>query len=310
MPMETIKSIIYDCDNTLGLPFKEVDDGLTLLYLLGRPDIRLLGVTTTFGNGTTGQAYAQTKELLARVNRPDIQVWKGQNEPGDSPNEAAGFLARAAAEQPGEVSVLATGPLTNLRAAARTDRRFFYNLREVACMGGYLAPLRIGWRSLGELNLSADAEAAHAVLNAPCPVTLMSGQLCLQASFWWSDLRSICFMDPWLRIAVRNWLLAFGLYCGVGKFYLWDLAPAVYLSDPDLFDGQVVHVASTVSELAAGKIVPLQDGPSTSSVRLPEKIRDTDRLKRIIYEAWMSAFQSPQAGHDQIDATSTTRKGQ
>ena len=308
--MQTIKPIIYDCDNTLGLPLKEIDDGLTLLYLLGRPDIRLLGVTTTFGNGTTGQAYAQTIELLARVNRPDIQVWKGQNEPGDRPNEAAGFLARAAAEQPGEVSVLATGPLTNLQAAERADGRFFHNLREVVCMGGYLAPLRIGWRNLAELNLSADPEAAHAVLNAPCPVALMSGQLCLQASFGWSDLHSIRYLDPWLRIAVRNWLLTFGLYCGVGKFYLWDLAPAVYLSYPDLFDGRAVRVASTVSDLAAGKVVPMSDGPSAGGVRLPEKIRDTDRLKRIIREAWIRGVRSSQAGNGGLDATLTTRKGQ
>ena len=135
MPMETIKSIVYDCDNTLGLPFREIDDGLTLLYLLGRPDIRLLGVTTTFGNGTTGQAYAQTKELLARVNRPDIQVWKGQNEPGDRPNDAAGFLARTAAEQPGEVSVLATGPLTNLRGS-RTHRCPLLSQPARSCLHG------------------------------------------------------------------------------------------------------------------------------------------------------------------------------
>ena len=38
--------VILDCDNTMGQPYKEVDDGLTLLYLLGRPDIDLLGITT------------------------------------------------------------------------------------------------------------------------------------------------------------------------------------------------------------------------------------------------------------------------
>lgn len=298
--MKTTRLVIFDCDNTMGLPRKEIDDGLTLIYLLGRPDIRLLGVTTTFGNGAADQTYAQTKELLARFGRSDIPVWKGQAEPGDKPNEASAFLAGAAAERPGEVSLLATGPLTNLRAAARTDARFLHNLREIVCMGGYLAPLRIGWRNLAELNLSADPEAAHVVLNAACPVTLMSGQLCLQASFGWSDLRTIRSLDPWLRKVIRRWLLAFGLYCGVRKFYLWDLVPAVYLSYPDLFDGEKIHVASTVSQLAAGRIVKGNDDRLSGSVRLPETIQDANRMKRIIHEAWMSVAWLSQARRDQI----------
>ncbi|TFG49619.1 MAG: nucleoside hydrolase, partial [Anaerolineales bacterium] len=55
-----MEKVIFDCDNTMGLKTKEVDDGLTLYYLLGRPDIDLLGITTTFGNGTIDQVYQQT----------------------------------------------------------------------------------------------------------------------------------------------------------------------------------------------------------------------------------------------------------
>lgn len=281
-----MRPIIFDCDNTMGLPFKEIDDGLTLLYLLGRPDIQLLGVTTTFGNGTTDQAYTQTKELLRTVNRIDIPVWKGQAEPGDMPNEAAGFLARVAAEQPGVVSILATGPLTNLESAAHTDAGFFQNLYEVVCMGGYLKPLRIGWRNLAELNLSADPKAAHAVLNAPCPVTLISAQLCLQASFEWGDLRNVRTRNSWLRAIIRNWLWVFGLYFGVRRFYLWDLVPAVYLSYPELFDSRQVDVISTESDLATGKILFRTGNDILSRIRLPAKILDPNRLKCIVYEGW------------------------
>lgn len=290
--MKAIKPIIYDCDNTMGLRFKEIDDGLTLLYLLGRPDIQLLGVTTTFGNGTADQAYAQTKELLRRVNRIDIPVWKGQAAPGDRPNQAAGFLARLVTEQPGEVSVLATGPLTNLKAAAHTDAGFFRNLREIVCMGGYLQPLRIGWRNLAELNLCTDPHAAHAVLNAPCPVTLMSAQLCRQVFFGWGDLLIMRALDPWIRKIIRNWLLAFGLYCGVGRFYLWDLVPAVYLSYPDLFDGKKVCVTSTEKELTTGKISSRNFVNSGGHVFLPTRIRDVERLKKIVYEGWTGSCRS------------------
>ena len=49
------QKIIFDCDNTLGLPLKEVDDGLVLLYLLGIPELKILGITISFGNGNIKQ---------------------------------------------------------------------------------------------------------------------------------------------------------------------------------------------------------------------------------------------------------------
>jgi purine nucleosidase len=244
--------IIYDCDNTMGLPLKEIDDGLTLLYLLGRPDIELLGVTTTFGNGTIDEVHAQTERLLRDFGPGDIPVFKGEGErsqalrlprlrsgqvrSGRAPTDAARFLAETVASRPGEVTLLATGPLGNLHAAAELDPAFFDNIKRVVCMGGYLHPLRIGWRNVPELNLSADPEGALAVLNAPCPVTLMNAHVCLQAALGWRELKCLDHWGRDMRRTVRAWLLTFGAYCGVRVFYLWDLLPAVYLSYPDLFD--------------------------------------------------------------------------
>lgn len=47
-----MKKVLFDCDNTMGLPGRDVDDGLALLYLLGREDVDLKGVTTTYGNSS------------------------------------------------------------------------------------------------------------------------------------------------------------------------------------------------------------------------------------------------------------------
>ena len=112
------KRVIYDCDNTMGLPMKEIDDGLTLLYLLARPDIELVGVTTTFGNGTIEEVHGQTEKLLHAVGRSDIPLLKGEGRLGQHPTQAARFLAETVAADSGQISVLATGPLGNLVAAA------------------------------------------------------------------------------------------------------------------------------------------------------------------------------------------------
>ena len=106
-----MEKVIFDCDNTMGLKTKEIDDGLALFYLLGRPDIDLLGITTTFGNGTLDQVYKQTIKLVNDLNLVDLPVKRGAEKRGDDPTEAAEYLAEMAAEYPGQVNLLATGPL-------------------------------------------------------------------------------------------------------------------------------------------------------------------------------------------------------
>jgi purine nucleosidase len=277
--------VIYDCDNTLGLPFREVDDGLTLLYLLGRPDIELVGVTTTFGNGTAEQATTQTKKLLRQAGRGEIPVFQGADRRYAGPTEAASFLAETAAAHPGEISLVATGPLGNLRGAAEVDPGTFANLKQIACMGGYLAPLRIGRKEVAELNLSADPEASYQVLNAACPVTLMNAQTCLQAALNRRDIARLTHWPRKTRRALSQWLWAFGLVCGVQEFYLWDLLPAVYLSYPELFTGEKVDVISTIKDLETGRLV-FSESSAIKPICMPSRITDIDAFRTVLFEAW------------------------
>jgi purine nucleosidase len=280
--------VIFDCDNTMGLPFKEIDDGLTLLYLLGRPDVEILGVTTTFGNGTIDEVYPQTERLLRDVGHPDIPVYEGEGQRGQPPTEAARFLAETASRHPGEVTLLATGPLGNLRAAAELDPAFFHHVKQIACMGGYIQPLRIGWRDVSELNLSKDPEAASAVLNARCPVTLMNAQACLQAAFGLCDLLRIRHWGRYTRRTVRNWLLTCAIYCGVPLFYLWDLLPAIHISHPELFDPNPVQVHSTVADLETGTLVfsAGEDKEEGACINMPTHILDLEQFRAILFKAW------------------------
>ena len=53
-----IKRVLCDCDNTLGLQGRPMDDALALLYLLGREeDVDLLGIACNFGNGTSAESH-------------------------------------------------------------------------------------------------------------------------------------------------------------------------------------------------------------------------------------------------------------
>ena len=78
-----MKKVLYDCDNTMGLPNKDVDDGLTLMYLIGNSNIDLLGVTTTFGNSHIEDVSRATTKLFNDLNITDIPLKKGAGKGSD-----------------------------------------------------------------------------------------------------------------------------------------------------------------------------------------------------------------------------------
>jgi len=260
-----MEKIIFDCDNTMGLPFKEVDDGLTILYLLGEPDLQLIGVTTTFGNGTIDQVYPQTQKLIKRLQM-DIPVLLGEGASGQaSDTPAAEFMVEMVNRYPHEVSILATGPLGNLHAAANIDPGFFQKVKRIALMGGYLEPVILGHRDLEELNLSANPEASLSVLYAPCDVTLFPAQVCLEAPYRFKNILKAKYWPLWFKGILGQWLFAFGYHTGEMVFYLWDLLPAVFLVEPYLFTFSDFSLASTLNDMRNGML-----------------IRDSSREKRTI----------------------------
>jgi inosine-uridine nucleoside N-ribohydrolase len=279
------QKIIFDCDNTLGIPLKEVDDGLTLLYLLGIPELDLLGITTTFGNGCIDQVYPQTLQLVKQLD-VDIPVLKGEGQPDQSPDTpAARFLIEAANQYPGEITLLATGPLGNLRAASQLDPDFFHKLKAIHLMGGYLEPVKLGYRNLQELNLSANPTAANTVLNAPCPVTVFSAQACLDAPYRFKDIRNANFWPARLKWTMFQWLLAFGLFTGEFVFYLWDLLPAVYLTKPDLFNVKDFTIGLSLQDLKTGMLVE-DDSNNKTKIKLATGIKDQQAFYDHLNKAW------------------------
>lgn len=323
--------IILDCDNTMGMKAWEVDDGLVLLYVLGRDDLELLGITNVFGNSSLANVSYYTKNLLREIGREDIprfdgQPYRGQNPslktelrgkaflrlfnrltggrnatlrtavramdryrgeqlPTDDKNAAAVFLAEKAAEFPGEITLLAAGAMSNLYQASLIDPKFFSNLKEIVLMGGYTRELILGGRSLPELNLACDPKASRAVLFADCPVTVMNGHVCLEAPFGKDDLKRLDFWPESRQTVLREWLQGFGGCLNTDVFYLWDLLLPVYVSYPELFPRNEVHINPTEQDLRTGMLMPC--GPDEGTViNMPEHIADRDRFMGILFDGW------------------------
>lgn len=282
--------VIFDCDNTLGLPLKEVDDGLTLLYLLGIPEIELEGVTTTFGNGTIEQVFTQTKTWVKRSGL-SLPILRGEGSPQDSPDtSAAQFLKEQVNRYPHEITILATGPLGNLHAAAKLDHHFYEKVKRILIMGGYLRSVKLGYRDLKELNLSANPPASYDILTSTCPITIFPAQVCLDAPYRLADIWGSSIWSVRFKLILTQWLFAFGLYTGEMVFYLWDLLPAVYLTAPECFTVELAGFRSSLQDLKSGMLV-LDPQIREPSLSYATKITDTRQFFHHLEQGWLRALQ-------------------
>ncbi|MEV0838285.1 nucleoside hydrolase [Actinocatenispora sera] len=162
----------------------DVDDALALAVLLGSPEVDLVGVTTVYGDTAL---RARLAARLARLAGREVVAVAGQREPlsgrdvwwagheggsfddlGDEPisaGDGVDFLVDTVRSAPGEIDLVAIGPLTNVAAAVRADPRFAGTLRHLYVMGGRFGHAPDGGPGprTAEHNFRSDATAAHLV---------------------------------------------------------------------------------------------------------------------------------------------------
>ena len=285
--------IILDCDNMMGALCREIDDGLALCALLADQRVDLLAVTTTFGNGPVDRVHKYTGKLIAALSKPGVELKKGASGPNSCQTDAAHFMAQVAAERPGEVTLVATGPLTNLAAAAQIDPNFFGNLKRIVCMGGWRGPFRLGPRRLREVNLISDARAARQVLLSKAPVCVADGDLCRQVVFDRADVAALCRvpgLPPWMRRALRRWATVCRLAGISPGICPWDLVAAAFVLEPDLFLTHPVCVRSDVFDFAEGRL-RLDRSDGCDRVTLLTHVTDPGAIAGLLRGALTRLFQ-------------------
>ncbi|MCC3270657.1 nucleoside hydrolase [Arthrobacter gengyunqii] len=192
--------IILDCD-------PGHDDAVALLLAHGSPEIELLAVTTVVGNQTlekvtrnalaiarvaniTGVPFAagSPRPLVRTIETaPDIHGESGMDGP-ELPEPTIELDPRHAVDliidtvmshEPGTVTLVPTGGLTNIALAVRKEPRLAERVKEVVLMGG---GYHVGnWSAVAEFNIKIDPEAAHIVFNEKWPLTMVGLDLTHQA---------------------------------------------------------------------------------------------------------------------------------
>lgn len=301
-----MKHIVFDCDNTIGITDCDVDDGLALLYLLGCDDAMVYGITATYGNNKIEVVWDVIHTMLKEIGREDITVKRGGAKAGDYDSDASAYLVEMANLYPGELSILATGSLTNLYGAYRKDEHFFEKVKEIVLMGGITRPLQFEKKVMDELNFSCDPEASYHVLCCGKNVSAVTGNNCLKALFSKEEYKRELFShDEPIAKYIREKTDYYFHYnerdYGIKGFYNWDVTAAVYLMHPELFVDKVGAYSFSVEDLRTGFLRAAEYGETACNLRgdcaegdrssavacnLPE-IRDVEAFKRSIYDTWM-----------------------
>ena len=260
------QKIIFDTD----FAFAPQDDAMALFFVLNSPELELLGITTVAGNKSMNVATADVLKTLELTNRTEIPVYRGaagpwmhegtewdrkghggwwSNDPAPAPpggfatrktaepRGAIDFLVETVAKHPGQVTILAIGPLTNVAMAMRMDTTFARNVKQLVIMGGAVAALPDGGGNHtpnAEFNIYVDPEAAQVVLRSGIPIVLSPLNVSRKARFTkeWYD-RIVAVDTPITRIIKERMGQGFAQRPGRTPL-MYDQVAAVTLVDPTL----------------------------------------------------------------------------
>jgi len=204
--------VILDTDLAMGVPGSDIDDGFALALAVADPAVRLEAITTVNGNTDVESAGLLTLELLSRLGREDIRVVRGAAAPlltpdsarsapesirrsyghrTPAPGYAAAEIARRVMASPGEITLVAIGPLTNIAVALSLEPRLADTVKEIVVMGGVFLGHTNMQRMPGEFNIWVDPEAAAAVFRSGAPLRLVGLDVTLKVRMSRQDARRL-----------------------------------------------------------------------------------------------------------------------
>jgi inosine-uridine nucleoside N-ribohydrolase len=232
--------LIIDTDPGNGIPGSDIDDGLAIGLALRSPEVELLALTIVAGNVPVDDGVTCALALLdvagadvpvhrgaerplmadpapfrdfidtTRVDPRARELWAGVGPPATvklaDPTAAAEALVRLVRDDPGEVTILTIGPLTNIATAMALDPAFERDVAGIVAMGGaFDVP-----HSLQELNFSYDPEAADQVLRSTIDLLVVPLDATLQTSMSLTDVDRLetagTPLARYLANTVRPWV--------------------------------------------------------------------------------------------------------
>lgn len=314
------QKIIFDTD----FAFPPQDDAMALFFVLNSPEIEILGITTVAGNRSVNVATTDALKVLEVTNRTEIPVYQGAaapllhkgtewdtkrhggwyaNDPAPAPpggfarakkvesQGAVDYMVRTVMANPGQVTILAIGPLTNVAMALRMEPRMAASVKQLVIMGGAIASLPDGGGNHtpnAEFNFYVDPEAAQIVLRSGIPIILSPLNVSRKARFTKADYDKLVAVDTPIVRLIRD---------SLGPAYrqrpdrvalMYDQVAAVALVAPQLMTTTELFVDVDIAPgpdygVSVGAPQPWPGGESAMKMRVQTDL-DWDRFIRLYIE--------------------------
>jgi inosine-uridine nucleoside N-ribohydrolase len=263
--------LIIDADPGNGIAGSDVDDALAIGLALNSPEVELLAVTVVAGNVPVDQGVQGALGLLEAAGASQVPVHRGADRPllqdprpwrrlldirrDDStaqdlwravppaattlvrdPRAASEVLVRLVDAHPGEITVLAIGPLTNVATAMLLDPEWQHKVARVAWMGGAFELPDV----LQELNAAYDPEATHLVMTSDAPLLIVPLDVTLRTYMHLDEVARLeaagTPLAQYLGQSVRPWVTWLARRFGREGCPLHDPLAMAALLDPGVIE--------------------------------------------------------------------------
>lgn len=277
-PPEPSVDILFDCDTG-------IDDSMAIAYGAGN-GARFVACTTTHGNVPSATAGRNTVTVLDALGLTDVPVHVGAHRPMAQPLEtaewvhgqdglgnagveqstrpvaghlAAAEIVRLVHERPGELTLVAVGPLTNLGLALLMDPELPSLVKRVVIMGGAVNTAGNA-SAVGEANIWHDPEAAQLVVEAPWDLTIAGLEITMRTALPTSAIARIeGSQDPRAQLIGRVFQHYLGVYepiVGERTCVLHDPLAMALALEPDMATYRLVRVGIELrGERSRGQVV-------------------------------------------------------
>ena len=273
------KKIILDTD-------PGIDDACAILLALASPELSIEGMSIVHGNCSLEQATINALSLLELAHASHIPVTKGCELPLVQPSLLAAethgdtglgyaklpepriqptvqhgtdFLIERILSSPGEITLLALGPLTNVALAIRQEPRIVDAVKELVIMGGSIR-YEGNTTALAEFNTYVDPHAAHIVYHAGMPTTLVPLDVTYQCILTPEDVQRIRSVDSpitkFVEDATRFYMEFHNEYQSIQGCVINDPLALALTFAPELCTYQEIPVDVDISgDISMGKTI-------------------------------------------------------
>ena len=276
-----------------------IDDAMALLYLHVCDNLELLGITTILGNasienctnnalflceqfgitapvyrgadrGMTGKQPEDYPDFVHGLNGlADIEVTVADKSAEDQ--DACTFLLESSNANPGEITIIAIGRMTNIAMALNKDPTFANRVKEIIFMGG-AATCEGNVNTWAEANIIGDPEAASIVFNSNIPLVMVGLDVTLQTRMSQAFVNSLM---PDLSPLQSLLLSINSVYASFYKtnqnwdeFPVHDSSAIAYAHNPDLFGRELGRLSCILAGEQRGRTLFVPDPAGNHQVCL------------------------------------------